>query len=111
MTSKLRILPLQLSSHSDYDADVESLAPSQPPNFPQRPQNTPIAAAATASFNNNATACLTVTDMDHIEKSNLNRQFLFRPEHVGMAKSTVAAQSIGEINPAMVVRALQSKCK
>lgn len=33
-----------------------------------------------------------VTDMDLIEKSNLNRQFLFRPHNVQQAKSTTAAK-------------------
>lgn len=34
---------------------------------------------------------LTVTDMDNIEVSNLNRQFLFHKDHVGKAKSETAA--------------------
>lgn len=35
---------------------------------------------------------ITVTDMDLIEKSNLNRQFLFRPHDVQHAKSVTAAK-------------------
>lgn len=35
---------------------------------------------------------ITVTDMDLIEKSNLNRQFLFRPHNVQQAKSVTAAK-------------------
>jgi ubiquitin-activating enzyme E1 len=35
-----------------------------------------------------------VTDMDLIEKSNLNRQFLFRPHNVQKAKSSTAAKAI-----------------
>lgn len=35
---------------------------------------------------------ITVTDMDLIEKSNLNRQFLFRPHNVQQAKSATAAK-------------------
>lgn len=37
---------------------------------------------------------LTVTDMDFIEKSNLNRQFLFRPYDVQKPKSSTAAKVI-----------------
>lgn len=42
---------------------------------------------------------LTVTDMDHIEKSNLSRQFLFRSWDVKKAKSRVAAAAVGRMNP------------
>lgn len=42
---------------------------------------------------------LTLTDMDNIEKSNLNRQFLFRPADVGKPKSLTAAEAAFRINP------------
>ncbi|XP_064399352.1 ubiquitin-like modifier-activating enzyme 1 isoform X2 [Halichondria panicea] len=42
-----------------------------------------------------------VTDMDIIEKSNLNRQFLFRPWHIQKPKSTTAIESVKEMNPAL----------
>eukprot|EP00095_Tigriopus_kingsejongensis_P007306 maker-scaffold431_size173393-snap-gene-0.22 protein:Tk07306 transcript:maker-scaffold431_size173393-snap-gene-0.22-mRNA-1 annotation:"ubiquitin-activating enzyme e1" len=44
-----------------------------------------------------------VTDMDCIEKSNLNRQFLFRPWDVQKAKSSTAAAAIKAMNPDMNV--------
>jgi len=40
-----------------------------------------------------------VTDMDTIEKSNLNRQFLFRPHDVQKCKSVVAAAAAQRMNP------------
>jgi ubiquitin-activating enzyme E1 len=42
---------------------------------------------------------ITVTDMDLIEKSNLNRQFLFRPHDVQRPKSATAAKVIKRMNP------------
>jgi ubiquitin-activating enzyme E1 len=43
-------------------------------------------------------------DMDTIEKSNLNRQFLFRKWHVNALKCEVAAAEIKKMNPAMKVK-------
>ena len=42
---------------------------------------------------------ITITDMDQIEKSNLNRQFLFRPKDVGQLKSVCAASAVIAMNP------------
>lgn len=42
---------------------------------------------------------ISVADMDQIEKSNLNRQFLFRPRDVGKLKSDCAAEAVQAMNP------------
>ncbi|KAL1889916.1 E1 ubiquitin-activating protein [Ceratocystis pirilliformis] len=42
-----------------------------------------------------------VTDMDSIERSNLNRQFLFRSHDVGQMKSDSAAKAVQRMNPDM----------
>ena len=42
---------------------------------------------------------ISVADMDQIEKSNLNRQFLFRPKDVGKLKSGCAADAVQAMNP------------
>ncbi|WAR00961.1 UBA6-like protein [Mya arenaria] len=52
---------------------------------------------------------ITITDNDLIEKSNLNRQFLFRPQHIRQPKSTTAAQTVKLINPALRIVAQQHK--
>ncbi|KZZ99579.1 Ubiquitin-activating enzyme, E1 [Moelleriella libera RCEF 2490] len=43
-----------------------------------------------------------VTDMDSIEKSNLNRQFLFRADDVGKMKSDCAARAVQRMNHDLV---------
>jgi ubiquitin-activating enzyme E1 len=40
-----------------------------------------------------------ISDMDSIEKSNLNRQFLFRAKDVGQMKSDCAAAAVQAMNP------------
>ncbi|XP_036790262.1 ubiquitin-like modifier-activating enzyme 6 [Oncorhynchus mykiss] len=50
-----------------------------------------------------------VTDPDLIEKSNLNRQFLFRSQHIQKPKSTTAVVATLEINPEMQVDAHLNK--
>ncbi|XP_049873613.1 ubiquitin-like modifier-activating enzyme 1 [Pectinophora gossypiella] len=52
---------------------------------------------------------VTVTDMDLIEKSNLNRQFLFRPHDVQKPKSSTAAKVIKRMNPSMNVLAQENR--
>ncbi|KAF1745227.1 hypothetical protein MXB_1303 [Myxobolus squamalis] len=41
---------------------------------------------------------ITITDMDSIERSNLNRQFLFRTSDIGSFKSEAACRAIRDIN-------------
>lgn len=50
-----------------------------------------------------------ITDPDLIEKSNLNRQFLFRPHHIQKPKSTTAAEATFDINPDLQVDAHLNK--
>ncbi|KAJ9193423.1 hypothetical protein DTO166G4_8693 [Paecilomyces variotii] len=42
---------------------------------------------------------ISVTDMDQIERSNLNRQFLFRSKDVGKLKSECASAAVQAMNP------------
>jgi len=50
-----------------------------------------------------------VTDMDIIERSNLNRQFLFRPYDVQKPKSSAAAKAIKAMNPNVNVEAQENR--
>eukprot|EP00069_Balaena_mysticetus_P005904 bmy_18324T0 len=52
---------------------------------------------------------VTVTDPDLIEKSNLNRQFLFRPHHIQKPKSYTAADATLKINPQLKIDAHLNK--
>lgn len=46
-----------------------------------------------------------IIDLDTIDVSNLNRQFLFRKEHVGKPKAVVARESILANNPDVKIKA------
>ncbi|CZT99417.1 hypothetical protein PFAG_03910 [Plasmodium falciparum Santa Lucia] len=63
------------------------------------------------NIDNNLACCgkLTITDNDNIEVSNLNRQFLFRREHVGKSKSLVSSEIIKKKNNNMHVQSLETK--
>lgn len=50
-----------------------------------------------------------VTDMDIIERSNLNRQFLFRSWDVGQLKSDAAAKAVKKMNPNIKIVAHQNR--
>lgn len=52
---------------------------------------------------------ITITDMDHIERSNLSRQFLFRNGDIGKSKSLVAKGAILRMRPDMKIIAHQNK--
>jgi ubiquitin-activating enzyme E1 len=52
---------------------------------------------------------ITITDMDRIEKSNLNRQFLFGYSDIGKFKSESAKNAILAMNPSINIIAQQNK--
>lgn len=50
-----------------------------------------------------------MTDMDSIERSNLNRQFLFRNNDIGKMKSDAAATAACVMNPEFQIESHQNK--
>jgi ubiquitin-activating enzyme E1 len=52
-----------------------------------------------------------ITDPDTIEKSNLNRQFLFRSHHISKPKSLMAAESISNMKKINIVPYTEKVCK
>ena len=52
---------------------------------------------------------IVITDMDTIERSNLNRQFLFRNTDIGNFKSVVASREIMKMNPNIIVESHKNK--
>lgn len=52
---------------------------------------------------------LVVTDPDTIERSNLNRQFLFRTRHICQFKAEAATEAVSQMNPDMKMRAERDK--
>jgi len=48
---------------------------------------------------------IVVLDLDTIDVSNLNRQFLFRKEHVGQPKAIVARETVLRFNPEVSIEA------
>jgi len=59
---------------------------------------------ASIGFNN-----IKITDPDHIEVSNLSRQFLFRNENIGHSKSEVASNQIKQFNPDINIQSFSQK--
>jgi ubiquitin-like 1-activating enzyme E1 B len=52
-----------------------------------------------------------IIDLDTVDISNLNRQFLFRPEHVNSSKALVAAQSAKLFNPQIEINPFHQNIK
>ncbi|KAI9652768.1 MAG: E1 ubiquitin-activating protein uba2 [Alyxoria varia] len=54
---------------------------------------------------------VTIVDLDTIDLSNLNRQFLFRHEHIKRAKALVAKETAAKFNPNVRIEALHANIK
>lgn len=67
-----------------------------------------IKAFAMMGLGCNKDGLVQCTDNDNIEISNLNRQFLFRKQHVGSSKSITACATGTVMNPDLKVQAFNS---
>lgn len=54
---------------------------------------------------------ITVLDLDTIDVSNLNRQFLFRRPHVGQSKALIARSSVLQFQPTAQIEAIHGNIK
>ncbi|CZT20546.1 related to ubiquitin-activating enzyme homolog UBA2 [Ramularia collo-cygni] len=61
------------------------------------PQTAPVAPTRKAE--------IVVVDLDTIDLSNLNRQFLFRKQHIKKPKATVAKETVSQFNPSVNIDA------
>ncbi|MCJ1433454.1 E1 ubiquitin-activating protein uba2 [Xylographa pallens] len=52
-----------------------------------------------------------IVDLDTIDLSNLNRQFLFRHEHIKKSKALVAKESAAKFNPSVKLEAYHANIK
>lgn len=50
-----------------------------------------------------------VIDLDTIDVSNLNRQFLFQRQHVGQSKSICAANTVRMFNPDIKIKSYHDR--
>lgn len=50
-----------------------------------------------------------IIDMDKVDLTNLNRQFLYDPEDVGKSKAKIAAQRLRKVNPDIKIKGITKK--
>ena len=68
-----------------------------------------ILASLNISSNPKLKSHIVITDPDHIELSNLSRQFLFHQDDIGKSKSYIASKKIKEYNPIINIVAYEDK--
>ena len=66
-------------------------------------------ASLNVSSNLKLKSHIAITDPDHIELSNLSRQFLFHQDDIGRSKSYIASKKIKEYNPVINIIAYEDK--